>query len=119
MEARELRIGNFVEYGNDIEQITIHHLFGVLNGDDVQPIPLTEKWLLNLGFEFNEFHKNYKVKVDYYHHSIKFYQNEWVYSNDISDASCHTITSIQYVHQLQNIYFALTGEELTIKNEAQ
>jgi hypothetical protein len=25
--------------------------------------------------------------------------------------------NIRYVHQLQNLYFALTGEELTIKNE--
>ena len=32
-------------------------------------------------------------------------------------ANCNKIRwiKIKYVHQLQNIYFALTGEELTIK----
>lgn len=28
-------------------------------------------------------------------------------------------SNLEYVHQLQNLYFALTGEELTIKNNAK
>jgi hypothetical protein len=128
MEARELRIGNLVYFPNN-EIVEIYGVskdiviknngcdFFPISVIDVKPIPLTEQWLLKFGFEVNEFHKNYKIKVDYYHHSIKFYENEWVYSNDVSDASCHTIASVNYVHQLQNIYFALTNEELTIKND--
>ena len=27
------------------------------------------------------------------------------------------LTEVKFVHQLQNLYFALTGEELTIKEE--
>jgi hypothetical protein len=129
MEARELRIGNYVLCRGAFARVTsisedgIGYVkqSGIGEGKIplklVKPITLTEEWLLKFGFEVNEFHKNYKIKVDYYHHSIKFYENEWVYSNDISDASCHTIASVNYVHQLQNIYFALTNEELTIKND--
>jgi hypothetical protein len=32
-----------------------------------------------------------------------------------ADESIVTLKSIKHVHQLQNLYFALTGEELTLK----
>jgi hypothetical protein len=43
-------------------------------------------------------------------------EGKWYVSQN--DSIPHTIASnIMYVHQLQNLYFALTGEELTIKEQ--
>ena len=38
----------------------------------------------------------------------------WIYDDNEEDYLCE---DIRYVHQLQNIIFALTGEELEIKRE--
>lgn len=79
---------------------------------DFEPIPLTEEWLLKFGFE----------KTPWYFNSYRLVigNNDYAILIDL-DGDCEVgdiITcKIQYVHQLQNLYFALTGEELTIKNK--
>jgi hypothetical protein len=117
MKANELRIGNLVLSKGvpvQIEEImweTVRHCFGEFPIDYVEPIPLTEEWLLKFGFE---------IKLD------NFNWNAGIGINEIGDfklALRHTdnfgwfyksrCTPIKYVHQLQNLYFALTGEELT------
>lgn len=115
MKASELRINNWIKDGNDFEQITIDHLSCLNSGRcEFEPIPLTEEWLLKFGFEYSSFYGNYKIKAGNYSNSIKLYEGEWCYNNDDSDAGCYFVTTIKYVHQLQNLYFALTNEELTI-----
>jgi hypothetical protein len=85
------------------------------------PIPLTEEWLLKFGFKkdldgsfvfgllsmFKD--KRLKQNVYIYTESTQSLSDgQWVVINDLK---------LQYVHQLQNLYFALTGEELTTYNE--
>ena len=104
MTANELRIGNwFIEKG-DVKQFDgdFYHLLGC------EPIPLNTKWLEKFGFEYSEFEDLYQKggydvdnKDNVYCH---FYMNE--YGDWYKD--------IEHVHQLQNLYFALTGDELTI-----
>jgi hypothetical protein len=78
-------------------------------------IPLTEEWLVNLGF----------VKSP--HDSIGDFELEMPENNELEyGRSDRAITfngmylpkQPEFVHQLQNIFFALTGEELTIKEPA-
>ena len=75
---------------------------------DVEPIPLTEEWLLKLGFKKTEWDNfnSYRLMIGNNDYTIVLY----------SDGNCEVgdiITcKIEYVHQLQNLYFALTGEEL-------
>lgn len=82
----------------------------------VEPIPLTEEWLVKFGFE--KVNDNF-MTIESYHYENK---NCWIYLiadgfelelNTLSERNnlCRTY---KYVHQLQNLYFALTGEELTI-----
>ena len=110
MKASELRIGNYIQNSHG----TIFNVGIVMLGGqyDYHPIPLTEEWLLKFGFEYVESYDNYKIKAGDYWNSVKFYEGEWCYNNDDSDAGCYFLTTIKYVHQLQNLYFALTNEEL-------
>jgi len=137
MEARELRIGNLVlfdsnwEYRQEdnwqehLEPYPIDCLMSDntvrLNDNgksigcffilQVNPIQLTEEWLVRLGFNYGGIwielmglmscgrilqHKGMGAK------STAFYINE------------QFIANIQYLHELQNLYFALTGTELEI-----
>jgi len=52
MKASELRIGNWVNY--DGRNCTIQEPTDLVDADEFEPIPLTEEWLLNFGFEKEE-----------------------------------------------------------------
>ena len=124
MDARELRIGNYLMEGKvlsiNLGSVVTYKpgdMYTTLHPEEFSPIPLSEEWLFKFGFEKADFYGNFKVKAGDYYHSVKYYDGECVYSNDYSDADCYAVASIHYVHQLQNIYYSLTSEELTIKND--
>ena len=117
--TKEIRIGNLVEYAGKIISIegivrkTIYHS----NGFDQQingiyapfiPIPLTEEWLLKFGFE--------KKGCNWELPNFRFHVNKSVnYDGFLFCDGYSVITEkIQHVHQLQNLYFALTQKELTL-----
>ena len=110
--ANELRIGNYVyDANNELTQVN-SIVDGAINyeldyGDcyfeNINPIPITEEWLLKLGFEKH----NYIFRKDGFQFTfdkkiipIKFY------------GGAIKNTNIKYIHQLQNLYFALTQKEL-------
>jgi hypothetical protein len=104
MKATEVRVGNWATNSNgDIFQIDTGAFFLLHQNKewDIKPIILTEEWLLKLGFDIN-------IPYGWFYRGFKLNKN---FSYElIGDA-----IKIKYVHQLQNLYFALTGEELTIK----
>jgi len=126
MDKNELRIGNWVNeevLGNCAVSDICEHVVMVkvnngrldgttskvtytLNYNCISAIPLTEEWLLDFGFEKDELGWFFKEN-DYCSFGLFFKNNEWLFY--ISD------TKIKYVHQLQNLYFALTNNELTNK----
>lgn len=83
---------------------------------DLQPIPLTEEWLFNFGFEVQETSESLKGfgrdDIDYIFLSgITENKNMiLIWSIKLNGV----LTHVEHVHQLQNLYFALTGEELTL-----
>lgn len=115
MKATELRIGNYVyqsdAYGDTpITGYQIYQFDTFCRGGIVadyykgfKPIPLTEEWLLRFGFEKDDTiwikHPIYGLLEKNGRFFIELGETGGIY--------------IQYVHQLQNLYFALTGEELT------
>jgi hypothetical protein len=120
MKADELRIGNYV-YNGGIESSVAYLLpndiicnvadfNGSLNGE-VTPIPLTEEWLLKFGFGKDDFCGAY-VRYDSNRLSIT---HDVKNNTFLADIVKYLRVFTRYVHQLQNLYFALTGEELTIK----
>lgn len=129
IQAKDLRVGNFIQSNGlhkgkivVVDQILCKYNYEpdrVLffkdynSGDyakDCEPLPLTEEWLLKFGFEFDE--------ITWYNSKFtKFFMSQgnggfdyWI--NRFADP---IVGNIKSVHQLQNIFHALTGEELTIK----
>ena len=74
-------------------------------------IPLTEEWLLKFGFEKDSiFGVDIKYKIGYF--EVWYFRNTDSYMlENIKNMKVF----IKYVHQLQNLYFALCNEELVIK----
>jgi hypothetical protein len=115
-KANELRLGNLLQIDHlqgailTLKERTCEIISGnvVINCeyDDIVPIPLTEEWLLNFGFGIKEdgnFWNEYLC--------IHNYDNE-LYLNFNKRKIW-----INYVHELQNLNFSLTGTELTTKNK--
>jgi hypothetical protein len=78
-----------------------------------KPIPLTEEWLLKLGLEkigIWTFSLNLVGNLD-----LIYYLGEKGWSIGLKSYS--DFSNLKYVHQLQNLYFSLTGKELTINNK--
>lgn len=76
----------------------------------IQPIPLTEEWLVKFGFE-NKAHLGMCL-ADYSNGRIEFLDNK-IFLMGADDERIGN--EIQFVHQLQNIYFILTSEQLVTK----
>ena len=127
MKANELRIGNWVKWnyeessdGNAYPVEFGYELDDIKNNPNiVEPIPLTEEWLVKFGFDKEEEYDEGKV-IDYrmtlMKNSLEFV-SFWE-SEDITGVNqCQTGVDVEYVHQLQNLYFALTGTELEIKED--
>lgn len=122
MKAQELRIGNYyLSFGIDLKQVETLSKDKVLI--DFNPIPLTEEWLVKFGFELKAKEFNFWGKNGWHISNTNgsfqkdtgdvIVQEEWYLF--IADKPVHMLPKIQYVHQLQNLYFSLTGEELTLK----
>lgn len=76
----------------------------------LKPISLTEEWLLKFGFEFS-YDSWTKIFGNKSCFDIRRYINGKLhFICNSGDSDTHLI----YTHQLQNLYFAITGTELTI-----
>jgi len=115
LKASELRIGNWhLGDGNplQIDAFDIKDLSDDPQDDFYQPIPLTEEWLLKFGFDKLPFDRtSLEYKKDIYR--LIGSEDKWFCLAVMNFV--HTKVRVQYVHQLQNLYFALTGEELEMK----
>lgn len=120
MGSKEFRLGNLINYcnGGVFKVIGIHE-FGLDVEDDnettymeyeeFEPIPLTEEWLVIFGFIQDNGSMCWRNEIDseimiVYETLPKFFR---FYPRT---------NKIEYVHQLQNLFFALCGEELITKN---
>ena len=116
MKAEELRIGNLFKDKHSRKIIKVIKLSeskitfdGCFYGEwQAEPIPLTEEILLKCGFEFfdNERIFNNFVIEDFHNGNYYFTAGEGIKLHE---------KHIEYLHQLQNLYFSLTGEELNVK----
>lgn len=118
IKASELRLGNLCrdQYSGKIikviciEETEIHFSGFFPDKWQAEPIPLTEEILLNSGFQ--------KTKIGIVLTTPKNIQIGLMYMREKWNVGLSGPFGlvqpcwITYVHQLQNLYFALTGEEL-------
>jgi len=119
MTAEEIRIGNFV-YHNVDEcncEMTFELLKQTFNANDFNeysPIILTEDWLKRAGFIDAKFRfgnaEELELDFDGDHYNI-FYNQK---NNDNTSEKILMYKELYYVHELQNLYYALTGSELSV-----
>ena len=129
MKAQELRIGNHfqvnvkggsVRGGNSWEIIIGIKLYTITGSSgtvyllsNIEPIPLTEDWLKRLKMEYKAINESYRGRyliltitgVTYY-----FFTDTNTLERDAMPIK------IEFVHQIQNLTFALTGTELKTKS---
>lgn len=116
MKANELRIGNYVldnlggllKIKGVSEQSDLSHIIG---------IPITEEWLMKFGFEKEIYSSPYSYKVYYKIPSVISLELFPQCNNNIYFEYEWGDVWIKSVHQLQNLYFALTGDELEIEEK--
>jgi hypothetical protein len=124
MNANELRIGNlFIEkYSKKIIPVlellrsgNIVFDFECFGVWQAEPIKLTSEWLLKFGFK----QTNESEEVEWYRlNGFDIATHEE--NGDVYFVYQHMVLRhIINVHQLQNLYFALTGTELTYEKETK
>ena len=110
MKATELRIGNWVQTKQTEKQFQVTtSTFEVLSVVESQykPIPLTEEWLERFGFEKDDGIWEHEELM--WSCEISGDDDSFNFKRLGLDLPC---IGIFYVHQLQNLYFALAGQEL-------
>jgi len=120
--AKDLRLGNLILKNGKIYEITSLFFVDLHDGTIrenynnsyvIEPIKLTEEWLNKLGLNVNKWfcENSYCVVED------KTNDTSYGWCMKVQNAS-HTkeieFGYFKYVHELQNLYFALTGSELTV-----
>jgi len=128
MKATELRIGNYVYMRDGIGTLSMitddspngkpkvrvkfKEWIFARSIKECKPIPLTEQWLKDLRFDIDDYgavdeDETCQVKlmnkfaIVFKKHVTEEEDEEWV-----------PLRYINHVHELQNLYFALTGKEL-------
>lgn len=105
MDARELRIGNYVIDGEDGSVMQITCGAQIDRTDLLNPITLNEEWINEFGFvKFLSGIKGTDLKDEYEKGIVRI--SYWLGSFHFKNIE------IKHCHQLQNLYFALTGQEL-------
>jgi len=131
MKASELRIGNYVEDTfnlgkRETTQISLEDFAVMLNYGNqsitYRPIKITDEWLDKFGFDDVEYKNGYigfefrtNMIMDFVLTKPKF-MGEWQ-DDYCFDLGQHRFVPVKYVHQLQNLFFAITMTELEIKQD--
>ena len=117
MDCKELLIGNYaLDCKNEVfivhDGVTIdtanHPKYGF------NPVPLNEEWLEKLGFryiiELDVFTKYAVIGVST---SVQLKKCQFSFTTLFNNG----MIEVKYVHQLQNLFFALTGIELKTEED--
>jgi hypothetical protein len=129
IRSTDLRIGNLVYHNDEIieikslrpqdddvnDEISFHSIYG---------IKLTEEWLVKFRFKKwgrDDIPRTLSYEMDW----IRIFPSNsfcdfkgygfMYYKPNENETTESAIVIIKYVHQLQNLYYALTGQELEMK----
>ena len=140
MKANDLRIGNWIRYENKLVQVVqLSSLMILCQRDEnqflvnhepeiFQPIELTEEILLKIGFKKERQLLSYLFYLDYEIDKDNIILVKYIIypkapsllkiiASQGGNYECFEFIKrgIKYLHQLQNAYYCLTGQELKVK----
>ena len=111
MKATELRIGNHIRYRNEFIQTQATDILSAdLSPSDFSAISITKDRLMKFGFSegfndtflINRYNANGKCTGSFV---IKKIKDDFYFEKE-------TLLKLEFIHDLQNLYFALEREEL-------
>lgn len=115
MKATELRLGNYLN-DNDEEdfKVTPEIIMHIHDGGkhNFKPIPITDNWLECFQFEKLCNRSEGYANTVWSHKKI---QMRFHFDDKLLVLKYHMAYFIKYVHELQNLYYALTKEELVLE----
>ncbi len=126
INTKDLRIGNYVTekkhgFNNDTNPFQIFSIYhednnSKINGlsiNNFEPIKLTQEWLLKFGGNNEGGKWDFpKLRGSLTKFCPIMDSDEYCYQHSVFNL---TMKNIYFVHELQNLYFAITGDEL-VKN---
>lgn len=127
MNVEDLRIGNYViDSFNDVQKkvdvndiaIAYKYQYLKLLSIPYEPIKLTEDWLEKFGFSDKEYKRGYigidnKQELSFVLQKPEF-MGEWqtFYAFELPQSR---FVEIEFVHQLQNLFYSIEGEDLVLR----
>lgn len=122
IKSNELRLGNLIyNTKGEVDVVTVEAIKYIKDYEGTHqatPIPLTEEWLIRMGFM--NYNKNawWVLELDHIEIHVRipdgkvdlcFYGKDYV----------STEIKAEFVHSIQNLIFSLTAEELTIQPKTE
>jgi hypothetical protein len=117
IKPEELRIGNYYLIGDTAIRLgqKAFELLIVFNTvDRLTPIPLTPEILEKCGFELNKYNSTYGHSGIGYLCLEPLNQGQYDVIPICDNGKAINKKPLQHLHQLQNLYYTLTGEELNL-----
>ncbi len=134
MKIRDLRVGNLILFAEDstIFEVTEISEYGVnvkneeeetyIEIDSFEGIGITEDWLIKFGFKKDEnkgFDSYFYSKGIFYLFHEKDFDSGFTFPILMKYGNINEYKNgrhIKYVHELQNLYFAIQQKELVMKD---
>jgi hypothetical protein len=117
IKENEIRIGNWVIDNTreksryiKLDSNEVYELIGTGNWDYIEPIPITPSILEKAGFELE---LKFESGDYWFHEKMRTFAASRMYIY-LPYSLFDSMAPCKYVHQLQNLYWVLVGEELEI-----
>lgn len=132
IDTRDLRIGSLIKYDNRVctveilsrTRLSIKYQYDgttvtAFNAhfDDVDGIKITDEWIERLGLEKDDYYDYFRWLTSNYQVAVETSPSGAGFSVLDEYSDYEFVRNIEYIHQLQNLIYDFTGQELTMEVE--
>ena len=130
VKAHELRVGNLLvmQYSEKHHEPTVntvpekiisvepHHIeLAHSDTSNLRTISLSDKWLSRMGFEPSANYNIFYRRLNHHNLLVADLNHNIVLATEADNKGSIGLTQVDYVHQLQNLYYDLTKQEIEIQ----